>query len=333
MKKQKFHLLKLLMMTVTVALLATGCELLKYLEKTKNYEGIISLTYEYGSFSGGYYELKLYYENEIPYIQAKGNNGVQLSYNHEIEQDKVIAFEEALNQQNIAAMDGFHKSDDDILDGYSFSLDIQYSADSLSASGYMKYPKNYTEIDKVITDFFFDNIEANTTFDRNHPMEDSTANDEYAFLGVPSTNSKITSFTYSYMIEGKEIVRFIYDSESTPMFDVSYSLNTMYAIKDYEWQETKIDSSIRLEDMTKLEELIKLYDLFSYSGYNDMMPSENDTENVVRTDINVLYEDETYINISYKNIMNERFSGWEDDFKKGIEDLFGITISDYITMN
>jgi hypothetical protein len=85
--------------------------------------------------------------------------------------------------------------------------------------------------------------------------------------------------------------------------------------------------------MTKLEELIKLYDLFSYSGYNDMMPSENDTENVVRTDINVLYEDETYINISYKNIMNERFSGWEDDFKKGIEDLFGITISDYITMN
>lgn len=333
MRKRKHHLLKLLMLTVTVIFLATGCEKKQIVGKTKIYEDITLLTYDYGSFFGGYYEFKLYYENSIPYIQARGGNGVQLSYKHEIPKEKVIAFEEALNQQNIAEIDGFHESDEDILDGHSFSLDIQCSGEDLSASGYEKYPEDFSKIDKVITDFFFDNIEANTTFDRNHPMEYSTAFDEFAFLGVPSTNSRITHFTYSYIIEGNEIVRFTYDNESESMFDVSYLFNTMHEIKDYEWEETKLDSCIRLEDLTKLEELIKVYDLFSYSGYYDMMPSESDTESVLRSDIYVVYEDGTNVNISYNNVMNERFSGWEDDFRKEIEDLFGVTISDYLKMN
>jgi hypothetical protein len=30
--------------------------------------------------------------------------------------------------------------------------------------------------------------------------------------------------------------------------------------------------------------------------------------------------------------MNDRLSGWEDDFIKEIEELFGVTITDYIEL-
>ncbi len=336
MGKRKHNVSKLLIMTVTVLILGAGCKnqqpdetmIIDEVKEPKIYNGMTSLSYDFGSYNEGYYEFQLYYENSIPFIQAKGSNGVQLSYKHEIEKEKIIALEEALNQENVAAMDGFHKRDKNILDGYSFSLDIQYSGDELSSSGYMRYPKNYAKIDKVISDFFFDNIEANTTFDRNNPYADSTAYDEYAFLGVPSTNSKIKYFSYSYEIVGEELVRFEYDSQAEAMFDVSYSYEALNELNDYEWKDTILDSSIRLEDLTKLEELIKSYNLFSYSGYFNGKPDESDTESASWTEIRVVYEDGTDIDFCYTNTMNERFSGWEEEFRKEIENLFGISISD-----
>jgi hypothetical protein len=332
MKKRKYLLLiKVLMMALIVVALSTSCEKQQTVNDNKKFESITLLEYYYGSYFGGDYNLSLFYENEIPYITAKGMNGVELSFKQEITKEKVASLEAALKQHEVATIDGFHERDSDIMDGYGFSLDIKYSAENLSSSGYMKYPENYSEIHEVLTDFFFDIIESSTTFDRNEPFEKSTAYDEFAFLGVPTTNSCVTYFSYSINILEKGRLDFIYDSEKKEQFDVSYcSWTEENENKEVVIQTKEIDTTISLEDLSKLEERLREYELFSYSGYYDVNSINGDTDSTLRTEIRVLYEDGTDINIQYNDKMNDRLSGWEDDFMKEIEELFGATITDYI---
>jgi hypothetical protein len=274
----------------------------------------------------------LFYENGIPYITAKGMNGVELSFKQEITKEEVVSLEQSLKEQEVATFAGFHERDSDIMDGYGFSLDIHYSTEELSASGYMKYPENYSEIHEVLTDFFYDIIESNTTFDRNNPFEDSTAYDEFAFLGVPATDSRIVYFSYSHTIGNKVSLEFIYDKEKQEPFDVLYYCSEENEAKEVVWQTTKIDTTIRLEDLLKLEDQIREFELFTYSGYDDVYYNDSDFDSTLRKRIQVLYEDGTEIDIQHKDNVNERISGWEDEFSKEIEELFGVTTSDYIEL-
>ena len=59
------------------------------------------------------------------------------------------------NKYSIINWDGFHKSNKNVLDGDSFSLNIHFlDGSSISASGYMSYPKNYGDFKKEIDDLF-----------------------------------------------------------------------------------------------------------------------------------------------------------------------------------
>ena len=52
-----------------------------------------------------------------------------------------------LNKYTVYKWDGFRKSDHNVLDGDSFNLTVRYNDDkSISASGYMMWPKNYREV-------------------------------------------------------------------------------------------------------------------------------------------------------------------------------------------
>ena len=52
-----------------------------------------------------------------------------------------------LIKYQVGKWNGFHKVDKHVLDGNSFSLSIKMkNGDILSASGYMKYPKNYKNV-------------------------------------------------------------------------------------------------------------------------------------------------------------------------------------------
>lgn len=64
-----------------------------------------------------------------------------------------------LNKYNITSWNGFKKSDKNVLDGDSFSLSIGTKDDKwIEASGYMKWPKNYSEVkgvfDSIIGDLY-----------------------------------------------------------------------------------------------------------------------------------------------------------------------------------
>ena len=126
-----------------------------YMKKGKNFDGdIISFEYEYGSSNSGYYNYKIYLKDSKTYIVAAGLNGVDLNLDGEISNNTLSEIKKIVEDNAIQKWDGFQKKGENVSDGYSFSLKIKYSdGDELTASGYMKYPKNYDNGHKALTDY------------------------------------------------------------------------------------------------------------------------------------------------------------------------------------
>ena len=60
-----------------------------------------------------------------------------------------------LNENEIQKWDGFQKSDKHVMDGNGFHLSIwTHEGDTISASGYEKYPKNYNDVKNGIITIF-----------------------------------------------------------------------------------------------------------------------------------------------------------------------------------
>ncbi len=60
-----------------------------------------------------------------------------------------------LTTNNVQKWNGFSKADKHVQDGYHFDLYVKNKAnDSISASGYMKWPQNYAEVKKGLNDIF-----------------------------------------------------------------------------------------------------------------------------------------------------------------------------------
>lgn len=116
---------------------------------------IIEFSYEHGSYFGGYNEYHLYYTEEgIAHIEAIGYNGSELNIDKDIDESVFGEIEKIVNEQEIYKWDGFDESDNDILDGSSFSLKIMYKdGQSINAHGYMKYPDNYRIASDALTDY------------------------------------------------------------------------------------------------------------------------------------------------------------------------------------
>ena len=73
----------------------------------------------------------------------------------EVDSGFVKGLEDILRKYDVESWDGFSKSDKRVLDGYSFSLYAKMSnGDSISASGYMKWPKNYKNVRNELNKYF-----------------------------------------------------------------------------------------------------------------------------------------------------------------------------------
>ena len=69
----------------------------------------------------------------------------------EVTKEFADKLKEILTKYEVAKWDGFNKSDQNVLDGDSFSFSVRMKNDvNISASGYMMWPKNYG---KVIGEF------------------------------------------------------------------------------------------------------------------------------------------------------------------------------------
>ena len=68
---------------------------------------------------------------------------------------EVLEILEVLKIYDVSKWDGFNESDKDVLDGNSFTLSVGFmNSERISASGYMKYPKNYIDVKKELDEIF-----------------------------------------------------------------------------------------------------------------------------------------------------------------------------------
>ena len=104
-------------------------------------------------FSTVSYDLKC--ESDKCTVKIKPNNAEDTK-TKEIETDLKIKNEikTILKKYQVADWNGFNKNDKHVLDGNSFYLNIIMEKEEITASGYMKYPKNFKEFSKDIDSIF-----------------------------------------------------------------------------------------------------------------------------------------------------------------------------------
>lgn len=139
----------MLIMLIALPIILIGCS-----KTSKNESDIVSFSYDYGSFTEGYYKYSITVENDKVLFSAKGLNGINMNINKEIDASYLDNLSEIINDKEIYKWDGFDEKDNSILDGYSFSLKVEYADETtLKADGYMRYPNNYDEGHKKILEF------------------------------------------------------------------------------------------------------------------------------------------------------------------------------------
>lgn len=121
----------------------------------QNYDKeIVSFHYDYGSYNGGFWEYDIYIEENNTYIEANGQNGVDLRIDKQIDDSVLEDISTIINENEIYKWYGFDKRNTSIYDGYSFLLEVEYEdGEKASAKGYMSYPKNYDEGHEVLSNY------------------------------------------------------------------------------------------------------------------------------------------------------------------------------------
>ena len=77
----------------------------------------------------------------------------------EIPKEKMAVIEEKLNEYQVYKWKGFNKTDKYVLDGDSFSFNLDYNEDDeISAHGYMRWPNNYSDVKSYLVNTFNDYI-------------------------------------------------------------------------------------------------------------------------------------------------------------------------------
>ena len=130
-----------------IILLCFGC--------TKKIESdITSFTYTLGYGLGGSctYIVEAKDEKAIYKINCYGMNTTEEE--KEVDASYLKELQKIIDENEIYKWDGFDKSDDGVMDGSGFSLNVSYAnGKSIKAHGYMKYPSNYQAGHKALLDF------------------------------------------------------------------------------------------------------------------------------------------------------------------------------------
>lgn len=142
---------------VILVVLTAGVVAFSYFTKQESYKGeIVSFSFGSGSYFGGYtdYDIERIGSKTARYT-AKGYNMSDLDVEKTIDAKYLDELQKIIERNNVAAWDGFDKSDNDIMDGASFTLHVVYeNGRTIDAHGYMKYPVNYGVVESEFLDVF-----------------------------------------------------------------------------------------------------------------------------------------------------------------------------------
>lgn len=153
--KNKILIISLLIFILIVLVVGLILLIQKNIENSEKYNiEIDSFSYYYGSYHGGYIQYGIYTEDDKAYMSAYGYNSLNVNFKKEIDKSVLNNISKIVAKNKIYKWNGFSKSDDDVLDGYSFTLIIKYvDGKEIRAYGYMEYPSNYNQWHKEITEY------------------------------------------------------------------------------------------------------------------------------------------------------------------------------------
>lgn len=113
--------------------------------------------YSYGGYpdEAYYYFIDQSLEDESAHFVAEGYNGVDLDLNIYTTDDLLEQFKELYLNSTLDKWIGFDGSDDQVLDGFSFYLEIILSdGTTFAAGGHTHYPEDFEENHALLVDFF-----------------------------------------------------------------------------------------------------------------------------------------------------------------------------------
>ena len=138
--------MKKILFAICFAILLVGC--------SEKKDSITEFKYEFG---GGWtttytYEIKKV-DNKYSFKATESLKDSETVLK-EISKKDVEKLEDIIKKYEIDKWNGFNDSDNDIMDGTYFSLDVKYDSGSvIKAYGYMKSPDNYQEAHNALVDF------------------------------------------------------------------------------------------------------------------------------------------------------------------------------------
>ena len=138
------------------------------LKNRKKEVEISNIKYFNFGYSTGYmmnanvsYNIELKDDKYIISIKPDGKSEEE-TLKKEISTKKIKELEKILKEYEVGKWNGFDKVDKNVLDGNSFSLRVKFANDdTIDASGYMKYPENYSIVRNELDKFFMDIYEKN----------------------------------------------------------------------------------------------------------------------------------------------------------------------------
>ena len=136
--------------------MTTGCTLLKEKIEIKDLKRI---TFSYSTGNEIYSNVRYSLEcNESCKVTIKPSGiSDDDKYETEVDSNFVKKVEDILNKYNVASWNGFNKSNQNVLDGDSFSIHIDYGNNGyISASGYMMWPDNYSDVRSELNTVFME---------------------------------------------------------------------------------------------------------------------------------------------------------------------------------
>ena len=117
---------------------------------TQGYMKNADTEYEY-KFDGDKYIMTI-----KPYLVDR-----EKSTSFEVDKSVIEEIENILDKYNVYTWDGFDKSDQNVLDGDSFSFYVDMNEKHISAHGYMSWPNNYGSVKSEISTIFEREFEKN----------------------------------------------------------------------------------------------------------------------------------------------------------------------------
>ncbi len=106
--------------------------------------------YSFGSYHGGYWDYNIYpvvdeFGEKRFRLRANASNGYYLDIDEYVDEKVLLDISKIVNENEIYKWNGFNFSNNNVLDGYGFRIELLYNKGNISARAYHNTPSNYEE--------------------------------------------------------------------------------------------------------------------------------------------------------------------------------------------